>query len=175
MRIFIFIVLLLFVPPGNSATLHIENNSRFLAIIIQKTGGYPCIHPLETANPCLVPPQAHFAYELIDDEVSNEKLQIVSMPAQRDATHGALNTYAFKSVASYTYRPSGPLKYEQLTCHTPINEGIVIRLVLEGIVDITCNAANDQRVTWVYKRNDINLKLILYDLPAIKKPYRSNP
>ncbi|TWR90921.1 hypothetical protein FJD38_07545 [Pseudomonas saxonica] len=175
MRIVIFIVLLLFVPPGNSATLHIENNSRYLAVIIQNTGGYPCLHPPETVNPCLVPPQAHFAYELVDDEVANERLFIVSMPAQLDATHDALNKHPFKSVASYTYRPSGPLRYEQLTCHTPTNEGIGIRLVLEGIVDVTCNVANDQRVTWVYKRNDINLKLILYDLPALKNPYRSNP
>ncbi len=175
MRMIIFIVLLFFSPPGPGALLHIDNQSNFLAVVLNNIGGHPCTPSANTAPPCLIPPHSHFVHELVDDEPANATLHIISMPSTQPPPGEALDKYAFESFANFTYRPLGPLKYEQLTCATPANEGITIRLILEGVTQVDCDTTNTRGITWIYKRNDIPLKFILNDVPTVKNPRQHSP
>ena len=175
MRMIIFIVLLFFSPPGPGAILHIDNQSNFLAVVLNNIGGHPCTPYANTEPPCLIPPHSHFVHELVDDEPANATLHIISMPSTQTPPGEALDKYAFKSFANFTYRPLGPLKYEQLTCTTPANEGITIQLILEGVTQVACDTTNTRGITWIYKRNDIPLKFILSDVPTVKNPRQHLP
>ena len=175
MRMIIFIVLLFFSSPGPGALLHIDNQSNFLAVVLNNIGGHPCTPSANTAPPCLIPPHSHFVHELVDDEPANATLHIISMPSTQPPPGEALDKYAFESFANFTYRPLGPLKYEQLTCATPANEGITIRLILEGVTQVDCDTTNTRGITWIYKRNDIPLKFILNDVPTVKNPRQHSP
>lgn len=175
MRMIIFIALLLFSPPSPSAILHIENQSSFLAVVLNNIGGHPCTPSANTAPPCLIPPHSNFVHELVDDEPATATLHIISMPSTPTLPDEALDKYAFKSFANFTYRPLGPLKYEQLTCNTPANEGITIRLILEGVAQVACDTTTTRGITWIYKRNDIPLKFILNDIPTVKNSRQHSP
>lgn len=175
MRMIIFIVLLFFSPPSPSAILHIENRSSFLAVVLNNIAGYPCTPSVNTPAPCLIPPHSNFIHELVDDEPANATLHIISMPSTPTLPDEALDKYAFKSFANFTYRPMGPLKYEQISCTTPANEGISIRLILEGVTQVACDANHIHGITWIYKRNDIPLKFILNDVPPLKNSRQPSP
>lgn len=166
MKITLFIVLMSIAQPSHGAMLHIDNQSRYVAIILEKDNEHPCLQRRDTPSPCLVPPLTTYAYELSDDHVANGTLRIVSMPITRPSKSTSLTKYAFKSTAHFTYQPIGPLKYEQLTCTVPINEGVIIRIELQGIQQASCHTATDRHITWVYKRNDVNVKFVIEDHPS---------
>lgn len=158
----------LYAPYASSASLHIDNQSRFIAVIIDRQNDQPCTHASNLIQQCLVPPLTRFIDDLPDTLVAGATLRLVSMPAAHASTE-PLNTQTFKGTATVTYQPVGPLKYEQLTCQTPINEGISIGLSVEGSKDMACDDAKDQRTTWVYKHNDLNLNVVVKDLIPVKQ------
>lgn len=159
---------ILYAPYASSASLHIDNQSRFIAVIIDRQDDQPCTHASNLIQQCLVPPLTRFIDDWPDTLAAEATLRLISMPVAHASTE-PLNAQTFKGTATITYQPVGPLKYEQLTCHTPISEGVSIDLVLEGAEDMACKGANDQRITWVYKHNDLNLNVIVKDLIPVKK------
>lgn len=170
MRQTIFILFALYLPMGHAATLQVENQSRFIAVIIDYTGGYPCVPDNNNVKPCLIAPLATATYELSNTENLSAVLRFVSLQEPSGKTLDDLKKHTFKSVGDFTYQPIGPLKYEQVRCETPIDEGISIQIILVGLMNMTCEKGTDRRLSWVYKRNDVDLKFILKDLPA--KPFK---
>ncbi|MCU1728378.1 hypothetical protein NTD86_15445 [Pseudomonas sp. 7P_10.2_Bac1] len=166
MRQTILILFVLYLPLSESATLQIENQSSFIAVIVDYPSGYPCAPDQQKVRPCLIPPLSSTAYEMPDSDALNAALRFISMPATLDVPLSELKKHAFKSTSDFTYQPIGPLKYEQVRCETPFNEGISINIILVGVMDMTCDKGTDRRLSWVYKRNDVDLKFIIKDLPA---------
>lgn len=168
MRVTILCMFVLYAPYASSASLHIDNQSRFIAVIIDRHNDQPCTHASNLIQQCLVPPLTRFIDDLPDTLVAGATLRLASMPTAH-ASAEPLNTQTFKGIATVTYQPVGPLKYEQLTCHTPISEGVSIGLRVGGAGDMACQGTNDQRITWVYKHNDLNLNVVVKDLIPVKK------
>lgn len=173
MRATIFILFVLYSPFAESATLQVENQSRYIAIIVASSGDALCTPNSQALAPCLIAPLSTSAYELSDAQALSATLRFASLPDADNTDIVRLQKHAFKSVSDFTYQPVGPLKYEQVRCETPLNEGISIHIILVDVMDITCSTATDRYVSWVYKRNDVNLKFIVKDLPAKqRKPAR---
>ena len=171
MKILLLIVLLLLPFPGKGATLQIDNQSRYITIIIDKKSTSPCLSSSAHPPLCLVLPLTQQTVELPVTEIIEGTLRFIAHPSADDSLD-ALRKHTFKSAATFTYQPVGPLKYEQLSCSTPLKEGIKVRLVLQDFTDITCEAAMDRQTFWVYKHNDLHLKLIITDSPPSSRPAR---
>lgn len=170
MRQTILLVFALYLPLSESATLHIENQSRYIAVIIDYPAGYPCAPDRQNVRPCLILPLAATSYELPEAEALSAVLRFISLPATSNVALGDLKKHVFKSTGDFTYQPLGALKYEQVKCEIPMEEGISITIILVGVMDKACEKGTDRRLSWVYKRNDVDLKFIIKDLPAKPNP-----
>lgn len=171
MKTVLLIILLLLPFPGNGATLHIDNQTRYITIIVDNKNNPPCLFSSPHVPTCLVFPLTQRTVELPVTVITEGTLRFISRPSAEDSLD-ALKKHSFKSAATFTYQPVGPLKYEQLSCSTPLNEGIKVRLILQDFADITCEAARDRQIFWVYKHNDLHLKLIITDSPSSSRPAR---
>lgn len=170
MRVAMLCMCVLYAPYAGSASLQIDNQSGYIAVIIERQNTPPCSHASNLTRQCLVPPLTRFVDDFSATLAAEVTLRLVSMPAGHHASAEPLQAHAFKGQATVTYQPVGPLKYEQLTCHTPINEGVSIGLGLQDTAPMACEGSNTRRMTWVYKRNDLTLNVIIKDLqPARHK------
>ena len=166
MRPTLFMLLVLYCPLAESATLQVENQSRFIAIIVTSLEGSLCTPNGQQLRPCLILPLSTSTYELSDTQALSATLRLASLPDADNTDISRLQKHAFKSVSEFTYQPVGALRYEQVRCETPISEGISINIILVNVMDVTCSTATDRHTSWVYKRNDVNVKFIVKDLPA---------
>lgn len=168
MRVAMLCMCVLYASYAGSASLQIDNQSGFIAVIIERQNAPPCSHATNATRQCLVPPQTRFVDDFPTTLAAEVTLRLVSMPAGHHVSTEPLQAHAFKGQATVTYQPMGPLKYEQLTCHTPISEGVSISLGLQDTPPTACEGSNARRMTWVYKRNDLNLNVTVKDLPPAR-------
>lgn len=166
MRPTVFILFVLYLPLAESATLQVENQSNYIAIIVTSASTSLCTPNEQQLRPCLILPLSTHAYALSDVQALSATLRLISLPQAHETDMNSLQKHVFKSVSDFTYQPVGPLRYEQVRCETPMNEGVSINIVLVDVMDVTCSTATDRHMSWVYKRNDVNLKFIVKDLPA---------